>query len=391
MYFDNRQKLNRIIVISVIASASLFLAWGGQLDAASIEYLNESISGASIIFATARGLNALISVLQGTEIEVLFINVALGEWLDPLNDLIERFSAVIMAAIGTLVVAKLMVELFGHEAFNILVSVSAVLAIAAAFFERERIFNICAKLFFITLAIRLGLSLIFLAVSFVDTAFLEEQEQNQHETMTEFKERLGDVASLIDANPDSPREIERLSNQVLILKKEKMDIQTRLEQTEKEQKAIEGELKLLCHPRPRTGCSLTLPKSKRPRLATLASQFDQKEESIQSIKNNLEIVQERLEYLTEKRDCAQRKADGDSCSILTKLKNTFQIDIQEGLKGISTSTRAFVDDTVKLLSSLVLKSIVLPLGILLFFYLLFRTLMRRAGRVGQIKSNEMHN
>jgi hypothetical protein len=52
------------------------------------------------VYAIARGLNAVISAAQGTELSIEPMGVGLtltpGEILDPLNDLIEQFSSVLL-------------------------------------------------------------------------------------------------------------------------------------------------------------------------------------------------------------------------------------------------------------------------------------------------------
>ena len=68
------------------------LGWHGVLDDFSSQDINHSITNAGLIYGTARGINALVSVLQGTEVNVLVMTFSIGEVLDPVNDLIERFS-----------------------------------------------------------------------------------------------------------------------------------------------------------------------------------------------------------------------------------------------------------------------------------------------------------
>ena len=72
------------------------LGWHGVLDDFSSQDINHSITNAGLIYGTARGINALVSVLQGTEVNVLVMTFSIGEVLDPVNDLIERFSEFVL-------------------------------------------------------------------------------------------------------------------------------------------------------------------------------------------------------------------------------------------------------------------------------------------------------
>lgn len=89
---------------------ALVLTWIPSFDEAANDYVNEAIVDAGIAHALARGINAVISVVQSIEISVSLgagFAVNLGEALDPLNDLIERFSAFMFYALAALGIKKL--------------------------------------------------------------------------------------------------------------------------------------------------------------------------------------------------------------------------------------------------------------------------------------------
>lgn len=77
------------------------LAWLGPLDRLAQAHAEEGLKRAVASFAAARALNAAISVLQGTEVSggvVVGIKLAPGQVLDPVNDLVEQFSLLMLAA-----------------------------------------------------------------------------------------------------------------------------------------------------------------------------------------------------------------------------------------------------------------------------------------------------
>ena len=87
----------------VVALAVLLpLAWLGSLDNLARDNVEAGLKRALITFATARLANAVISVLQETSIAVSPMGVGVttmpGQALDPLNDLIEQFSTLMLAA-----------------------------------------------------------------------------------------------------------------------------------------------------------------------------------------------------------------------------------------------------------------------------------------------------
>ena len=66
-------------------------------------------------FAIARTLDGVISVAQGTEVAVepggVGVNFALGQALDPINDLVERFSAAMLVATSSLALQNVLLRI----------------------------------------------------------------------------------------------------------------------------------------------------------------------------------------------------------------------------------------------------------------------------------------
>ncbi|MCB1758216.1 MAG: hypothetical protein KDI68_00350 [Gammaproteobacteria bacterium] len=86
---------------ALLLAGALLALHGFDYGATTLACLEQSSQRALAAFAIARGLNAVISVIQSAEVGLTVgISAALspGEVLDPLNDLIERFSLVMLVA-----------------------------------------------------------------------------------------------------------------------------------------------------------------------------------------------------------------------------------------------------------------------------------------------------
>ena len=62
---------DRQVQLVVIVFGVVFVglnAWTGFFDDLSASYLKDAMLGSGAIYATARGINGLVSVLQGTEL-----------------------------------------------------------------------------------------------------------------------------------------------------------------------------------------------------------------------------------------------------------------------------------------------------------------------------------
>ena len=72
----------RIWLLVISIPILLTAAWTDTLDDRSEAYIEKALIGGAAIYATARGINALVSVLQGTEIDPPLITFTVGEVLD---------------------------------------------------------------------------------------------------------------------------------------------------------------------------------------------------------------------------------------------------------------------------------------------------------------------
>lgn len=91
------------------------LSWLQPLDQFALAGSEAGLKRSLAAFAAARALNAVISVIQGTEVTGgAFVNVtlALGQVLDPVNDLVEQFSR-LMLVVSVMFSAQLLLMKIG--------------------------------------------------------------------------------------------------------------------------------------------------------------------------------------------------------------------------------------------------------------------------------------
>lgn len=90
------------VALSFIIVAATILNWLPFLDVMAQQYLSDTIASNAVVFGVVRTLNGVISVVQSAEIGVGVASVHLGEILDPVNDLIERFSGLLLVTLTAL-------------------------------------------------------------------------------------------------------------------------------------------------------------------------------------------------------------------------------------------------------------------------------------------------
>lgn len=121
----------RLAFAVVLVAAS----WWPGLDVYAEEQVEAALTRALIAFAIARGLNGVISVAQGTEVAIqpagVGVKFAPGELLDPINDLIEQFSTVMLVASASLGLQRLLIGISGWVPLAAIISVVAALWLLA--------------------------------------------------------------------------------------------------------------------------------------------------------------------------------------------------------------------------------------------------------------------
>ena len=108
-------------IITVLSLCFLAALWFSPFDQISNKIVDDSLKEAVIVFGVAKALNAAISIAQGTEITAIpGLIIAIGEALDPLNDLVEQFSWIMLASITSLGIQKILSNIIVGDIYSII-------------------------------------------------------------------------------------------------------------------------------------------------------------------------------------------------------------------------------------------------------------------------------
>ena len=182
-----------------IAATALVLilavcSWFSVLDTTADAQVDTGLKRALISFAAARALNAVISVAQGTEVAVepggIGVVLTPGEALDPINDLVEQFSNLMLLASVSFGVQKVLLSIGVDRIVALLLSATA-LAWVALRLRREIAPAWLSRLLVILLMVRFAVPVSVISTDWLFQKFMAQDYQVSQQVIDTASGRLG--------------------------------------------------------------------------------------------------------------------------------------------------------------------------------------------------------
>ncbi len=228
------------ISVSVLLGLAVVLSLTGLVDSEGRAYTDAALKRAVVTFAIARTLNGVISVAQETEFAFepagIGVTVMPGELLDPINDLIERFSWVMLASTASIGIQGVLLRMSEWWGVSLLLVVAAGFLFYVLWDPETPPWSrrVAYHALLVALFLRFAVPVLLIATSLVSDTFLREQaeqaaaalQQSSQEireelpqTETEVKERtIGEKLSALVTKPmdaiDLRQRIERVQERV---------------------------------------------------------------------------------------------------------------------------------------------------------------------------------
>ena len=191
-----------VLVLALIVAAATL---SSSLDDPATAQVDAGMKRALATFAIARGLNAVISLAQGTEITAGIgaeVTMSVGQVLDPVNDLVESFSNLMLLASVAFGVQKVLLTIGQYVYLKwLLVGLLAVWSLLYATGKpRPRWLN---QVMLLALMFRFAIAAVTVGTDAVYTHFLQNGYEQSHAGL--------DAAAKTIDQPDSDASIlERL-------------------------------------------------------------------------------------------------------------------------------------------------------------------------------------
>lgn len=237
--------LARRILLVLSLAAVLLGAWLAPLDAPATQQVDAGLKRALVSFATARALNAVISVAQGTEMSLqplgVGVTLAPGQLLDPVNDLVEKFSDLMLMASVAFGVQKMLISMGGYWLISLLLTLAAT-GWAVLQLRGQRAPGWLSGLLVVALMLRFAIPVVTLGADLLWQKFLAADYATSQQVIDT---ATGQVASLNPAPPaaaEQPGWLDRMKGWVT----PNGEIKARFEQLKQAaEQAVEHIIKLI--------------------------------------------------------------------------------------------------------------------------------------------------
>lgn len=180
-------------LIGILLSIVLFFSSGipvPVLDSTADTYFKESITKAGISYGVCRVINATVSVIKESSLELepagIGLSLAIGQVVDPINDMVERLSDVLVMSITSLGVQELAHEISLTLVPLILAVILFILSLLV-WFKNERVLTlqrILLSVLIIASITRFCLPLSSMANEFLQKTFFEDKIIEANEKLT---------------------------------------------------------------------------------------------------------------------------------------------------------------------------------------------------------------
>ena len=188
---------------SAAALLAVIIAFTGIADRSSEAIAADSLKRALVTFAAARALNGAISAAQGTELALepagVGVVLSVGQVLDPINDLVERFSSVMLVAASSIGLQNILLRISSTIGFDIALVVVALWLLLATWSPwLQTSMPWARRALLVAIFVRFALPVLIVGGDLVFEGFLATEQQAALEALR------GVQADIVEISDEAP-------------------------------------------------------------------------------------------------------------------------------------------------------------------------------------------
>ncbi len=193
-------------VLPALLVVAVLLAWLGtassplrrySLDESAQVYVDQGLKRALVTFATARALNAVLSLAQGTQVSAqplgVGVQVGLGQLLRPINEIVGQFADLMLAACIAFGAMEILIRVGSHWSVTIALSALALLYLAGRWRGAAAPFDV-GKVLAVVLVIRFAVPAVSIASDVIYRTFMAEDYQASQQAIALSTDRISQAA-----------------------------------------------------------------------------------------------------------------------------------------------------------------------------------------------------
>ena len=204
----------RKLIWSAVAVAVCVLALTGSVDRISGDYAADSLKRALVTFAASRALNGAISAAQGTELALepagVGVVLSVGQILDPINDLVERFSTVMLVAASSIGLQNVVLRITGAWGFDALLALSAAWVLVSSWLPiaaLSRSLPLARRVLLVAVFVRFALPVLIVGSNLVFSVFLEAEQQAALQALEGVQADIEEINAEVPAPPPADQSL----------------------------------------------------------------------------------------------------------------------------------------------------------------------------------------
>ncbi len=193
---------------SALLVVVVLLGFTQVLDRRATTPVDNAFQRALVTFAVVRGINAVVSVVQGTELAIepagVGVILAPGQVFDPINDLVERFSWIMLASSTSLGAQKVLIEMGAAGLMQVAMLLAAALLALLLWWRPEdggRWRKLALRVALLVLFARFAVPLTVLVNDAVYDGFLASRFEQSQVALEQTREQ---VEALREADREAP-------------------------------------------------------------------------------------------------------------------------------------------------------------------------------------------
>jgi hypothetical protein len=182
--FDGAPMLRHRLIWTLVTISAIAIAVSGIVDRQAEQLAENAFKRALVTFAVARTLNGVISLAQGTELSLepagIGVNLGVGEILDPVNDLVEQFSGVMLVATTSLGLQNVLLRMTRWWVFTALLAAAGFAALLVLWWPApidKGWVLLGTRVLLFTLLLRFVVPALIIGTNLVATQFLESDQR----------------------------------------------------------------------------------------------------------------------------------------------------------------------------------------------------------------------